>query len=161
MKRPLSDYRKLAISIVIPLVVGWVGSIPVRSSVSTWYAELEKPAFNPPNAVFGPVWTVLYLLMGISLFIVWRSSAAGRHSRSGVGLFAVQLVLNALWSFAFFGMRSPGAGAIVIIALWIMIAATLLAFLRVSRFAGALLVPYMGWVSFAAVLNLSIYLLNR
>jgi benzodiazapine receptor len=156
-----SAYAKLAISIVLSLLAGVIGSVFTSRSVGTWYVTLQKPSFTPPSGVFGPVWTTLYVLMGISLFLVWRVGTANPDVRLGLVLFAIQLVLNALWSFAFFGMRSPLAGAVVIAVLWAAILANLVVFARVSRLAGALLVPYIVWVSFAAVLNFTIYSLNR
>ena len=162
MKRFInSDYVKLAVSIVLPLLAGFIGSMSTSKSVGTWYRTLAKPAFNPPDAVFGPVWTTLYVLMGISLFLVWRKGTAVPAVRLGLVVFAAQIALNALWSFAFFGMRSPLAGAVVIVALWNAILANIIVFTRVSSWAGVLLVPYILWVSFATVLNFSIYFLNK
>lgn len=155
------DYLKLAVSLVLPLLAGAIGSVFTAKSVGTWYVTLQKPSFNPPGAVFGPVWAALYIMMGIALFLVWRHGMAAASVRLGLAVFAVQLVLNALWSFAFFGARSPLAGAVVIAALWIAILANIVVFSRVSSWAALLLVPYILWVSFAAVLNFSIYFLNR
>jgi tryptophan-rich sensory protein len=122
---------------------------------------LNKPSWQPPAWLFGPVWTLLYVLMGIALYLVWRAGLAAKGVKLALAIFFVQLVLNALWSFAFFGAESPLAGLVVIVALWAMIAATIAAFAPVSRAAAALLVPYILWVSFATVLNAAIYLLNR
>jgi tryptophan-rich sensory protein len=152
---------RLAASVALPLAAGFIGSIFTSKSVGTWYPALKKPAFNPPSAVFGPVWTALYVMMGIALFVVWRKGTADPRVRVGLVLFGVQLALNALWSAAFFGARSPLAAAVVIVALWAAILATILAFARVSHLAAGLLVPYILWVSFAAVLNFSIYFLNK
>jgi benzodiazapine receptor len=156
-----ADYRRLAASVILPLLAGFIGSFFTRSSVDTWYVTLTKTSFNPPGVVFAPVWTILYVLMGVSLFLVWRRGTADPRVRLGMGLFAVQLVLNTLWSVAFFGAKSPLAGAVVIVALWAVILANLVVFARISRWAGALLVPYILWVTFASVLNFSIYFLNR
>lgn len=160
MRNP-ADYRRLAASVILPLLAGFIGSFFTRSSVDTWYVTLTKTSFNPPGVVFAPVWTILYVLMGVSLFLVWRRGTADPRVRLGMGLFAVQLVLNTLWSVAFFGAKSPLAGAVVIVALWAVILANLVVFARISRWAGALLVPYILWVTFASVLNFSIYFLNR
>lgn len=155
------DYLKLAVSLVLPLLAGAVGSVFTARSVTTWYVTLDKPSFNPPAAVFGPVWTVLYVMMGIALFLVWRRGVALAPVRLGLVVFAVQMVLNTLWSVAFFGMRSPLAAAVIIVALWIAILASIAVFSRVSHWAAVLLLPYLLWVSFATVLNFSIYFLNR
>lgn len=151
---------RLIISILVCQLAGFVGSIFTRASVSTWYAALNKPSFNPPNGVFSPVWITLYVLMGISAFMVWNQGLDKREVKAALIVFGVQLVLNALWSAAFFGLRSPFAGLIVIVGLWIFILLTILYFFRVSSTAGVLLLPYMGWVSFAAVLNFSLWRLN-
>jgi tryptophan-rich sensory protein len=124
-----------------------------------WYAGLEKPVFNPPGWVFGPVWSVLYALMGISAWLVWRR-VGFRGSGWALPLFLVQLALNAAWTPAFFGLHAPGLGLLIIIALWLAILATLLAFWKHSRAAALLLVPYLAWVSFATVLNASLWYLN-
>ena len=130
-------------------------------SIPTWYASIEKPSFTPPNSVFGPVWITLFLLMGIALFLVWREGLSDRNVRNTFTLFIVQLVLNVLWSAAFFGLRSPLAGLVVIIVLWAAILLTIIRFFGISRAAGALLIPYIAWVSYAAVLNGALYILNR
>jgi benzodiazapine receptor len=162
MKRmAASEYSRLAVSIALPLLVGFLGSIATSKSVGTWYVTLDKPSFNPPSSVFGPVWTVLYVMMGISLFLVWQKGVASPNVKTGIAIFAIQLALNLSWSFAFFGARSPLAGAVVIVALWCAIVATMAVFARVSRPAVLLLVPYLAWVSFASVLNFSLYFLNR
>ena len=140
---------------------GAIGSFFTRQSVSGWYAALRKPVFNPPSSVFAPVWTSLYLMMGISLFLIWRKGLQNGRVRSAFYLFIFNLALNAVWSFAFFGNRSPLAGLIVICALWAVIVRIMVDFFRISRIASALLIPYIIWVSFAAVLNGAILFLNR
>jgi len=157
----VSDALRLAVSLALTLAAGFVGSIFTRKSVGAWYPTLKKPAFTPPAAVFGPVWTVLYLAMGLALFLVWRRWAADSRVRPALALFSIQLVLNVLWSAAFFGARSPLAAAVVIVVLWAVILWTVLAFARISHLAAGLLVPYIAWVSFAAILNFTIYFLNR
>ena len=151
---------KLIISIVICQLAGAIGSLSM-SSITTWYAYLRKPAFNPPGWVFGPVWFGLYTLMGISAYLIWRKGLADGKVRQALMIFLVQLALNALWSPVFFGLRSPLAGLVVIIALWIGILMTTIRFFNISKPAALLFVPYILWVSFAAVLNAAIYLLNR
>jgi len=155
------DIIKLAISIGVCLTAGFVGSIFTSASIPTWYMSLEKPSFNPPNWLFAPVWTMLFILMGISAFLVWRDGLSERNVRIALIIFIIQLILNTFWSVAFFGLRSPIAGLIVIIILWIAILLTILSFAKVSMTAGILLIPYILWVSFASILNASIYVLNR
>ena len=152
---------KAIASILLCQAAGFVGSFFTAPAIPGWYAGLDKPSFNPPNAVFAPVWTILYLLMGIALFLVWRGGSGDERIRRGMAIFGVQLALNVGWSIAFFGFRSPLAGLVVIAVLWAAILLTMLDFFRISRIAGILLVPYIAWVSYAAVLNLSLYRLNR
>ena len=156
----IRDIFKLIISIVACQCAGLVGSMFTMSAIPTWYATLEKPPFTPPNWLFAPAWGTLYLLMGISAFIVWRKGLENRWVRGALIVFLIQLILNALWSVVFFGLESPLYGIIVIVALWIAILFTILKFLKISRAAGGLLLPYILWVSFAAVLNISIWVLN-
>ncbi len=157
----IRDIWKLVVSIVACLAAGAIGSIFTRQAIPTWYAMLEKPAFNPPNWLFVPVWTLLYILMGIAAFLVWRRGLENRQVRIALIVFLVQLILNALWSVVFFGLESPLYGLIVISALWVAILFTVLKFFRISSVASVLLWPYLLWVTFAAVLNVSIWLLNR
>jgi tryptophan-rich sensory protein len=157
----IKDIVKLVISIIACLAAGAIGSIFTRQAIPTWYATLEKPAFNPPNWLFAPVWTLLYIMMGIAAFLVWRRGLENRQVRIALIVFLVQLVLNALWSVVFFGLESPLYGLIVIAALWVAILFTVLKFYRISLTASVLLWPYLLWVTFAAVLNVSIWLLNR
>jgi benzodiazapine receptor len=156
-----TDLIKLVISIVLCQVAGVIGSVFTTKSVSTWYPTLSKPPFTPPSWLFAPVWITLYALMGISLFLVWRKGAGIIHVRIAIVVFAVQLVLNASWSVAFFGLRSPLAGLIVIVLLLAAIFLTIIHFYRISMPAGLLLLPYVVWVGFATVLNASIYAMNR
>ncbi|KPJ54465.1 TspO protein [candidate division TA06 bacterium DG_24] len=158
--KPL-DLARLVISIVLCQSAGVIGSIFTARSVSTWYPTLRRPFFNPPSWVFGPVWITLYLLMGISLFLVWRKGVGTAQVRVAIVAFAVQLILNAAWSGAFFGLRSPLAGLIVILLLWVAISVTIVLFRQISALASLILIPYIAWVSFAAILNASIYALNR
>ena len=152
---------KAIASILVCQAAGFVGSIFTAPAIPIWYKELAKPSFTPPDRVFAPVWILLFLLMGIALFLVWRVGLRDERVGKGMVVFVIQLVLNVSWSIAFFGFGSPLAGLIVIAALWAAILLTMLYFFRVSRAAGALLIPYMAWVSYAAVLNMSFYILNR
>ncbi|MEM5814805.1 MAG: TspO/MBR family protein [Candidatus Aenigmatarchaeota archaeon] len=141
--------------ILLCQLAGIIGSFFSFDAIETWYAGLQKPFFTPPSWVFGPVWLTLYTLMGISAYLVWEKQGNG-----ALGIFVVQLFLNAIWSIVFFGFHSPAAGVAVIIALWLAIAATMRGFWQISRTAAWLLVPYIFWVSFAALLNIAIMLLN-
>jgi tryptophan-rich sensory protein len=156
----LSNTLKLILSIVICQAAGLIGTVFTLDSIPTWYAALNKPSFNPPNWLFGPVWTILYLMMGISLFIVWKEDLKNKVIKSAFTIFMIQLFLNTIWSIVFFGMHSIAGGLIIIVLLWIMILITILKFMKISRVAGILLIPYLLWVSFATFLNFSIYKLN-
>lgn len=125
-----------------------------------WYASLKKPAWNPPNWIFGPVWTALYTMMAIAAWVVWRSGGWAKQ-RAVLGLFLLQLMFNALWSPLFFGMKNPALAFADIVLLWIALLATLAAFWRVGLLAGVLLLPYLAWVTFASVLNFTLWQLNR
>lgn len=151
---------KLTISIVVSEFAGIIGSVFVAPSIPTWYAGIVKPALNPPAWVFGPVWTALFVLMGIAAFLIWKKGLECRDVKVALGIFLGQLVLNASWSIIFFGLRSPGGALIEIIFLWLSILATIIAFAKVSKSAAWLLAPYILWVSFAAYLNYLIWILN-
>jgi len=152
---------KFIICLVLTFSAALVGSLFTRGAVTDWYATLNRPSFTPPNWLFGPVWTILYLLMAISAFIVWQKSLVNPAVKIALILYLVQLILNALWSVIFFGLKLPMLAFIEIIMLWTAIVFTILAFARVSITAALILVPYILWVSFAAVLNFSIWFLNR
>jgi len=152
---------KLVISIVVCQLAGFIGALFTTPSIPTWYASLNKPSFNPPNWVFGPVWTTLFVLMGISAYVVWHQGLQSVPVKRALIIFLVQLALNVFWSFLFFKLRSPIYAFVEITVLWIAIALTIAAFSQVSRPAAFLLIPYIVWVSFAAILNLSIVRLNR
>lgn len=156
------DYIKLVLSLGICQGAGIIGSIFTAPSVkSSWYINLNKPSFQPPNWIFGPVWVVLFLLMGVSLYLIWNSKDLDSRRLVALGIFAVQLVLNILWSYFFFHLKNPLAAFIEIIVLWLAILITLIIFFRLQKVAGLLLAPYLVWVAFAAVLNFSIWTLNR
>lgn len=154
------NFLRLIGCIVICQAAGIIGSIFTAQSVATWYTTLHKPSFSPPNWLFAPVWITLYTMMGIALYLVWRKSESTDIPSVVFILFAVQLVLNALWSFIFFGLRSPFWGFVEITMLWLAILAVILLFWKFSRYAALLLVPYLLWVSFAAILNFSLWRLN-
>ena len=151
---------KLIASIIACQLAGVIGSVFTTPAIPTWYAALAKPPFTPPSWLFAPAWITLSLLMGISASLVWRVGLDQKKVRTALILFLVQLVLNALWSVAFFGLQSPLGGIIVIVLLWAAILLTILKFFRISTAAAALLVPYIAWVTFAATLNAYIYVLN-
>ena len=146
----------LVVWLVVSLAAGWVGS---QFAPGDWYASLSKPSWNPPSAVFGPVWTVLYILMGIAAWLVWKEQGFG-GARLALGIYIFQLILNGLWSYLFFGLNNPFAAFVEILVLWLFILATLILFWRVKPLAGALLLPYLGWVGFASVLNFTLWRLN-
>ena len=151
----MKNIFKLVISILVCQLAGVVGSIFTINSVSGWYLELVKPSFNPPSWIFSPVWITLFLLMGISLYLVWIKKA-----KIAMVFFGIQLFFNILWSVLFFGLKSPLLAFIDIIILWIFIFITIIKFYKVSRISVYLLLPYILWVSFAAVLNFFIFILN-
>lgn len=150
----------LGAAVALCFIPGIVGSLFTAPAIPTWYAGLVKPAFNPPDWVFGPAWTILYLLMGIALFLVVKGGLTERRVKVAAGVFTVQLFLNGLWSYVFFGLKSPGWALTEIAVLWASILISLILFMRISRAAGLLLVPYLGWVTFAAVLNGATWRLN-
>jgi benzodiazapine receptor len=152
----LRRYLVLAAFIIICLSAGMIGA---RYAPGEWYSGLNKPSLNPPAFIFAPVWTVLYILMGISAWLVWIRGK-NRKRLLPLSVFAAQLVLNALWSYLFFGLRRPDLGFIDIVAMLALIWVTVILFLKVRRAAGLLLVPYLAWVSFATVLNYQIWRLN-
>lgn len=149
----------LCVSLLICLTAGGLGAIATTPEIDGWYKTVTKPTWNPPNYVFGPVWTTLFVMMAIAAWLVWRP-AGFKAAKVPLFLFAVQLVLNVAWSWIFFGLHQPGWAFAEIVTLWLAIAGTARAFFRRSRFAGWLLVPYLVWVSFATVLNFAIWRLN-
>jgi tryptophan-rich sensory protein len=151
---------KLTIAIAVSELAGIIGSVFTAPAIGGWYAGIIKPTWNPPAWVFGPVWTTLFMLMGIAAFLVWRKGLERREVKIALGVFVGQLVLNTLWSIIFFGLHSPGGALIEIAFLWLAILATIIVFAKVSKPAAWLLVPYIAWVSFAGYLNYSIWMLN-
>ncbi len=144
------------------LVIGYFSGIVTQSSITTWYPTIEKPSFNPPNWIFAPVWTALYIMMGIAAGLVWNLIESKREEvRSALIFFAIQLALNSLWSFLFFGLKNPLLAFIEIVLLWLMIYETYNKFNKLNKIAGYLFIPYLLWVSFATILNGSIWWLNQ
>jgi benzodiazapine receptor len=150
----------LIILITICLIAGYLGSMATTPNIPTWYAGLNKPFFTPPNSVFPIVWTLLYLMMAVAAWLIWRQNQMLRERRLGLAAFFTQLILNVIWSWAFFGAHSPGAGLIAILLLLAAIIWTIAAFWPVSRAAAWMMVPYLCWVAFASLLNGAIYLMN-
>ena len=156
----MKNLPKLIISVVGCELVGFLGTPFTISAILTWYVTLNKPFFSPPNWVFGPVWTMLYFLMGISFYLIWKQGFKKKKIKTASLFFLVQLGLNFIWSPIFFGLRSPLLGLIVIVAMWVLIVMTMKKFYPLSRLAFYLLVPYLLWVSFATILNAAVVVLN-
>lgn len=156
----LKEVLKLIVSIVAVFIAAGIGNFFTISEITTWYTTLAKPTWTPPNWVFGPVWTTLFLLMGIALYLVWSKGLERKDVKIAIGIFFVQLILNTMWSIIFFGMHSLFGGLVTIIILWIAILINIVLFYRISKPAGLLLVPYIVWVTIASYLTYSVYLLN-
>ena len=157
---------RLIISLALPLIAGFIGSMANSISLFSWYPVLAKPAFNPPSWVFAPVWTILFLMMGFSLFLIWDQGAKKKKDKSrdyrqaAITFFGVQLVANVLWSYLFFFFQNPFLAFLEIIILWLTIILTIYYFKGLNKLAAWLLIPYLFWVSFATVLNFAIWQLN-
>jgi tryptophan-rich sensory protein len=158
-KEYMKKQYKLIISIVTCQLAGIIGALFTTPAIPTWYATLVKPSFNPPSWLFGPAWTILYILMGISLYLIWTKKTQ-INKKSALIIFSLQLILNSLWSILFFGLKNPLLAFFEIIAMWLVILATIVKFYPISKKASYLLIPYILWVSFASVLNLFIVRLN-
>ena len=156
----MKSYVKLIIALAIPLIVGAIAGFFTSTSVNGWFTTIHKPSFNPPDWIFAPVWTTLYILMGIAFYLVWKSNTEHKVKKVAIIFYSIQLVLNFLWSFIFFGYHQPGWALADIILLLAMILLTTLWFERISVAAAWLMVPYICWVSFATVLNYYIWKLN-
>lgn len=154
------NYFRLVVSIAICQVAGLIGTVFTISEINTWYATLKKSELNPPGWIFGPVWIFLYLLMGISLYLVWNEEAETKQRREAFGAFYLQLALNVSWSLIFFGMHDTGLALACLFALLSVLAATIYKFYKISKKAGLVLVPYFAWCCFAAFLNYSVWVLN-
>jgi translocator protein len=157
----MNKIGRVLVVVTICLAVGYGSGIVTQSSITSWYPTLVKPSFNPPNWIFAPVWTLLYIMMGVAAGLVWNSRNANKPlADKALRFFALQLALNALWSYLFFGFRNPMLAAIEIVLLWLMIFETYSQFAKINTLAGYLLLPYLAWVSFASVLTASIWWLN-
>lgn len=154
------SFPKIIGAVVVSNLAGVIGSLFTFSAIPTWYSTLTKPDINPPNWLFGPVWTMLYILMGVSAGIIWSKGLASRQVKIALTVFAVQLVLNALWSIIFFGWQNLGLALVEIVILWLMIFVNIILFYRINSTAGYLLVPYILWVTFATYLTYSLWRLN-
>ncbi len=152
---------KIVLVVVLSVTLGYLSGMVTRDSINTWYPTLEKPVFNPPNWIFAPVWTLLYAMMGIAAGLVWTNGSDEQTTKKALGFFAVQFGLNALWSYLFFGLQNPLLALSEIILLWLLILETYTIFKKINKTAGLLLLPYLAWVSFAALLNASIWWLNK
>ncbi|WP_300566272.1 TspO/MBR family protein [Flavobacterium sp.] len=159
-----TNYSKTILSIIACILVGFLSSLVVRSSVNGWFLNIEKPFFNPPNWVFMTAWTILYVLMGYSFAVIWtkksRSDRSKKMIKKAMIIFGIQLLLNGLWTVLFFGLCNPFLALIEILILWLIIFETIKAFNKIDNLAAKLLIPYLVWVSFAAILNGSIWYLN-
>jgi benzodiazapine receptor len=153
------NFLKLIVSLIICQLAGFIGSLFTTPAIPEWYASLQKPSFTPPNWLFSPVWISLFLLMGVSLYLLWQT-ASKKEAKLALVLFSIQLILNVLWSVIFFGLKSPMVAFIEILVLWAAIFLTMTKSLKVAKAAGYLLLPYIIWVSFAAVLNFFLWKLN-
>jgi tryptophan-rich sensory protein len=156
----IKKIRQFVICLLIPLLVGLVSSLLTTPSIASWYLTLNKPEFTPPNWLFGPAWTVLFILMGIALFIIWTKGRNHKKFTTALGIFSLQLIFNFFWSLIFFSWHRPDLAFLEIIVLWLLIAINIYYFYKINKTAGWLLVPYLLWVSFAAVLNYAVFRLN-
>ena len=157
----MNNFFKFLIAVIGCELVGILATPFTLAAIPTWYSTLNKPPFSPPNWIFGPVWTTLYFLMGISAFLIWQRGLKKRQVKEALLYFVAQLFLNFIWSILFFGLRSPILGLLDILILWMLILVTMIKFYKISKLASYLLIPYLLWVSFATILNLSIVILNR
>lgn len=157
----MGKYLRIIYVVAICLAVGYLSSIVTQSSITTWYPTIEKPIFNPPNWVFAPVWTLLYIMMGVAAGMIWNKLESNKPAvKKALFFFTAQLLLNALWSYLFFGLNNILLALIEIILLWLIIYETFVLFKQLDKTAGRLLVPYLAWVGFATILTGSIYYLN-
>ena len=158
----MKTYIRIILCVIICLAVGYLSSIVTQSSIKTWYPTITKPSFNPPNWVFAPVWTLLYIMMGIAAGMVWNKLDTNKELvKKALSFFIIQLLLNALWSYLFFGLKNILLASIEIVLLWLIIYETYHIFKQVDKRASYLLIPYLAWVGFATILTGSIYWLNR
>ena len=156
----MQNWLKLVISIAAPLTVGFTSSLFNETGEGSWYRSIQKPDWNPPDWIFAPVWTTLYIMMGIALFLVWKRKEQAQRN-TAILWFIVQLAMNFFWTFIFFGKHEIAGALVEIIALWLAILITILLFARINKLAAWLMVLYISWVSFAVLLNFAIWQLNR
>ena len=156
----LSLPLKIVIAVGICLAVGSASGLATASSINDWYVTLNKPSFNPPNWIFAPVWTLLYIMMGVAAALVWEEGWEKPAVKNGLIFFGIQLLLNSLWTVLFFGLKQANIAFAEILILWVVLLLTILKFLKIRKVAGYLLIPYILWVSFATVLNGAIWQLN-
>jgi len=154
------NYKRLLISLILPQLAGVVGSFFTVSAIPTWYAGLIKPDFSPPNWLFAPVWVILYLMMGVAVYLIWQQLDKVKTAKNFLAVFWIHLFFNATWSIIFFGLQNPGIAFVNIIIIWLFILALLIKGWVIDKRAAYLLIPYFLWVSFASVLNYFIWYLN-
>ncbi len=157
----MSNVWKFVISVSVPVILGGVSGLFNVSAIDGWYQTINKPSWNPPSWIFGPVWTTLYVMMGIALYLVWKAEASSILKKTAITLFVIQFILNFFWSFIFFYQQEMGWALVEIIVMWVFILLTIFAFANVSKTAAWLLVPYICWVSFATILNYTLWHLNK
>ena len=158
----MNKYTKILVCVASCLAIGFLSGQVTRDAITTWYPRIIKPSFNPPNWIFAPVWSMLFTFMGVAAGLVWAKIDFNKEIvKKALLFFVIQLALNVLWSFLFFGLHNPGIALIEIILLWLMIFETYNQFIKIDKIAGYLFIPYLGWVGFAAILNANIWWLNR
>ena len=158
----MNKISRIAIVVIICLAVGYLSGMVTRASITTWYPTLVKPSFNPPNWIFAPVWTSLYVMMGVAAGLIWNQITTQKSAvPKALQYFTIQLILNALWSYLFFGLHNLMLATIEVVLLWLMIFETYSQFAKINKTASYLMLPYLAWVSFASVLTASIWWLNR
>lgn len=156
----ITPIGKVALAMIITFILGSASGLITAGAVDGWYMEIEKPSFNPPNSIFGPVWTVLYLMMGFAAGLIWSNSTEDRNVRVALGYYGTQLLLNVLWSVLFFGLKNPALALVDIMLLLVVLVVCIRKFHPIDRWSAYLLIPYLLWVSFATVLNAGILVLN-
>lgn len=154
------NYKRLIISLALPQTAGLIGSIFTASAIPTWYEALQRPSFSPPNWLFGPVWICLYILMGMSFYLIWQKIEKNRKAKLAAALFLIHLFFNAIWSIIFFGLQNLGLAFADIIIIWFFIIVLIFKFWNINKWSAYLLIPYLLWVSFAAALNYFIWQMN-
>lgn len=158
----MSKNLKIIVSIIVSLSLGSLGALVTTPAIPTWYVHLNKPFFSPPNWLFGPVWTILYILMGISFGLIWQKyKKEDKTILYAMKLFGIQFLLNMIWSPVFFGFKNLFPAFIVIVLMWFFLFKTIWAFAKIDKKASRLLYPYLAWISFASILNFSVWILNR